>query len=167
MAELNNNNKHITCARCLGTGHSAENERWFPVVIGGASGAIPHTATTRPCRRSTQQQETEPVETVSQATLGTTKTGKTHQRIQWSKEMNTFIMRQYYIITKLETGTAVAQWLRCCATNWKVAGSIPAGVTGFFIDIKSFRSHYGPGVDSASNRNEYQEYFLGVKAAGV
>ena len=37
----------------------------------------------------------------------------------------------------------------------------------FFIDIKSFRSHYGPGVDSASNRNEYQEYFLGVKAAGV
>jgi len=21
--------------------------------------------------------------------------------------------------------------------------------------------HYGPGVDSASNRNEYQEYFLG------
>ena len=25
-------------------------------------------------------------------------------------------------------GTAVAQWLRCCATNRKVAGSIPAGV---------------------------------------
>jgi len=37
----------------------------------------------------------------------------------------------------------------------------------FFIDIKSFRSHYGPGVDSASIRNEYQEYFLGVKAAGA
>jgi len=37
----------------------------------------------------------------------------------------------------------------------------------FFIDIKSFRSHYGPGVDSASNINEYQEYFLGVKAAGA
>jgi len=26
-----------------------------------------------------------------------------------------------------------------------------------------FRPHYGPGVDSASNRNEYQEYFLGGK----
>ena len=64
-------------------------------------------------------------------------------------------------------GTAVAQWLRCCATNRKVAGSIPDGVSGFFIDIKSFWSHYGPGVDSASNRNEYQEYFLGVKAAGA
>jgi len=58
-------------------------------------------------------------------------------------------------------GTAVAQWLRCCATNRKVAGSIPAGV----IDIKSFRSHYSPGVDSTSNINEYQEYFLGVKVA--
>jgi hypothetical protein len=30
-------------------------------------------------------------------------------------------------------GTAVAQWLRCCATNRKVAGSITAGVSGFFI----------------------------------
>ena len=37
----------------------------------------------------------------------------------------------------------------------------------FFIDIKSFRSHYGLGGDSASNRNEYQEYFLVVKAAGA
>ena len=64
-------------------------------------------------------------------------------------------------------GTAVAQWLRCCATNRKVASSIPAGVSGFFIDIKSFRSHYGPGVDSTSNRNEYHEYFLGVKVAGA
>ena len=49
----------------------------------------------------------------------------------------------------------------------KLAGSIPACVIGFLIDIKSFRLHYGPGVDSASNRNEYQEYFLGVKAAGA
>ena len=60
-----------------------------------------------------------------------------------------------------------AQWLRCCVTNRKVAGSIPPGVSGFFIDIKSFRSHYGPGVDSASNINEYQEHFPGVKAAGA
>ena len=67
----------------------------------------------------------------------------------------------------LGLGTAVAQSLRCYATNRKVPGSIPAGVSGFFIDIKSFRSHSGPGDDSASNRNEYQEYFLGVKAAGA
>jgi len=59
-------------------------------------------------------------------------------------------------------GRAVAQRLKCCATNRKVAVSIPAGVNGFFIDIKFF-----PGVDSASNRNEYREHFLGVKAAGA
>jgi len=63
------------------------------------------------------------------------------------------------------TRTAVALWLKCCATNRKDAGSIPAGVIGFFIDIKSFQSHYG--VDSASKKNEYQEYFLRLKAAGV
>jgi hypothetical protein len=41
---------------------SAENERQFPVGMGVASGAIPRTATTRPCRGFTQQQETQPVE---------------------------------------------------------------------------------------------------------
>jgi len=61
----------------------------------------------------------------------------------------------------------VAQWLRCCAANRKVAGSIPGCVSGFFIYINFFRSYYGLGVDSASNINEYQEYFLGVKTAGV
>jgi len=56
---------------------------------------------------------------------------------------------------------AVAQWLSWCATNREVAGSIPAGVSGFFIDKNpSDRT-------MASNRNEYQEYFLGVKAAGA
>ena len=64
-------------------------------------------------------------------------------------------------------GTALAQWLKCYATIRKVSGSIPASVSGTFIDIKLFRSHYGPGVDSASNRNEYQEYFLGVNTAGA
>jgi hypothetical protein len=46
-------------------------------------------------------------------------------------------------------------WLRHCTTSRKVAGSIP--------DSQSFRPHYGPGIYSASNRNEYQEYFLGDK----
>jgi len=31
-----------------------------------------------------------------------------------------------------DEGTAVAQWLRCCATNRKVVGSIPDGVIGIF-----------------------------------
>ena len=64
----------------------------------------------------------------------------------------------FYLILMLSVGTAVAQWLMCCATNRKVAGSIPDGVSG---------SQYGPAVDSASNKNEYKEYFLEVKAAGA
>ena len=63
-------------------------------------------------------------------------------------------MNEFHDIRPSEAGTAVAQWLRCCATNRKEC----------FIHIKSLRSHYGPGVDSASNRNEYQEHFLGVKS---
>ena len=45
-------------------------------------------------------------------------------------------------------------WLRYCATSRKVAGSIPGGAIGRM-------------VDSTSNRNEYEEYFRGVKAAGA
>jgi hypothetical protein len=37
----------------------------------------------------------------------------------------------------------------------------------FFIEIVLLSPHYGPGFDSTSNRYEYQEYFLGVKAAGA
>ena len=37
----------------------------------------------------------------------------------------------------------------------------------FFLLTLSSRLHYGSGVDSASNRKEYQEYFLGVEAAGA
>ena len=36
----------------------------------------------------------------------------------------------------------------------------------FSIDIKNFRSHCDTCDDSASNRDEYQEYFLVVKADG-
>ena len=37
-----------------------------------------------------------------------------------------------YTVHILKMGTAVAQWLRRCATNRKVAGSIPYGVIGIF-----------------------------------
>jgi hypothetical protein len=43
-------------------------------------------------------------------------------------------------------------------TSPKVAGSSPGEVV-FFQFTKSFQLHYGPGIDSASNRNEYQESF--------
>jgi hypothetical protein len=55
--------------------------------------------------------------------------------------------------------------------NWhptrKVAGSIPDGAIGIFHWHNPFGRTMATGVDSASNRNEYQEYFLGVKTAGA
>ena len=44
-------------------------------------------------------------------------------------------------LTASTVTAAVAQWLRCRTINLKVAGSIPAGVSGFFIGIKSFQLH--------------------------
>jgi hypothetical protein len=66
--------------------------------------------------------------------------------------------KYFIIITSIFCG---AQWLRHHATNQQVAGSIPNGVIGIF------QLRYAPGVNSASNRNEYQVYFLGLKAAGA
>jgi hypothetical protein len=60
---------------------------------------------------------------------------------------------------------AMFSWI-CLYNKVVFAGSIPDGVTGI-SEWQSCRSHYGPGVDSASNRNEYQVYFLGVKAPGA
>ena len=42
------------------------------------------------------------------------------------------IIHKICIWSHVNEGTVVAQWLRCCATNWKVAGSIPDGVIGIF-----------------------------------
>ena len=47
-----------------------------------------------------------------------------------------------------------------CATSRKVAGSILDGHMGFFFIFSSFRPQYGPGVDSVSDINGYQDDFL-------
>jgi hypothetical protein len=43
------------------------------------------------------------------------------------------------------------------AEKWR--GRFPVVTLEFFMDIK-FSAAHDPGVDSASNRNKYQEYFL-------
>jgi hypothetical protein len=53
--------------------------------------------------------------------------------------------------------------LRHSITSLMVAGSIPDSVIWNSSLTQFFRSHYGPGVNSASNKNEYQECFLGGK----
>ena len=72
--------------------------------------------------------------------------------IHWSRQeilqtaLNSFTLPSYQFILNilfpglsdyithyaLFQGNAVAQWLRCCATSRKVAGSIPDGVIGIF-----------------------------------
>jgi hypothetical protein len=72
-------------------------------------------------------------------------------------------------------------WVR--TVNWKILmcpsfvkwegcvwGTRCLGIDSRWCDwnvslIWSFRPHYSPGVDSASNRNKYEEYFLEVKTA--
>ena len=52
-----------------------------------------------------------------------------------SRLLHIYIYIYIYTHTHIHTyiyETAVEQWLRCCATNWKVAGSIPDGVIGIF-----------------------------------
>jgi len=61
--------------------------------------------------------------------------GKSTLKSKICSEYHTFSEKELHLPTKrLEVlgGTAVAQWLRCCATNRKVAGWIPAGVIGIF-----------------------------------
>ena len=60
-------------------------------------------------------------------------------------------------------GTRWRSWLTHCATSHEVAGFIPDGAIEIFHLHNPSDPHYGPGVD----RNEYQEYFVGVKAAGA
>ena len=62
----------------------------------------------------------------------------------------------------------MTQCLKCCATNRKVAGSIPVGVCGFFVDI------YNPsdrtmalGSTQPLTEMSTRSISCGVKAAGA
>jgi hypothetical protein len=61
-------------------------------------------------------------------------------------------------LLQLSGGTRLRSWLRHYATSRKVAVRVPKR-----WNFLSFQPHYGPGIDSASNRNKYQEPFWGVK----
>ena len=73
------------------------------------------------------------------------------------------VLFTFYIqdVLELKNYNSCAKGLRCCATSRKVPGSMPAGVSGFFIEIILPITLWPWG---RLNRNDYQEYFLGVKA---
>ena len=74
-----------------------------------------------------------------------------------------YILREYSIVVGDHSGTVVkvlcykleGRWFDC---RWRHCN---------FSLTYSFQSHYGPGVDSASNRNGLREHFLRLKAAGA
>jgi hypothetical protein len=73
-----------------------------------------------------------------------------------------FVQKMFMFFETL--GHAVAQLVEALRYKPKGRGFDSRCCNWNFSLIKSFRPHYGPGVDSAFDRNEYQEYFLGVKA---
>ena len=79
---------------------------------------------------------------------------------QWRRNLNS----KSYPVQNGDRGNTVVKVL-CYKSGGRWFD--PSWCQWIFHWHKSFRSHYGPGVDSASNRNEYQEHFLGVKAAGA
>ena len=64
-------------------------------------------------------------------------------------------------------GHAVAQLVEALRYKPEGRGFDSRWFNWNFSLTQSFRPHYDPGVDSASNRNEYQEYFRGVMLAGA
>jgi hypothetical protein len=77
----------------------------------------------------------------------------TRFRRKWAAKVETW---NFHITCMYNGGHAVVQWLRHYATNRKVAGSIPDEVNFYIYLI--FPVAPGPGVYSASNRNEYQKH---------
>jgi len=69
--------------------------------------------------------------------------------------------------TVLKGGHAVAQLVEALPYKPEGRGFDSRWCHRNFSLTFSFRPHYGLGVDSSSNKSEYQECFLRVKAAGA
>jgi hypothetical protein len=71
------------------------------------------------------------------------------------------------LVPIVQGGTAVAQWLRYCATNQKVAGSIPDGVMECFIDINPSDRTMALGSTQPLTEMSTRCISWGVNAAGA
>jgi hypothetical protein len=67
------------------------------------------------------------------------------------------------VSTHLQRGHAVMQLVEALRYKPEGPGFDFRWFNWNFLLIRSIRPHCGPGVDSASNGNEYQEYILGGK----
>ena len=95
--------------------------------------------------------------------------GDTQNSRRQKSDMKTFMLKvhNYYAPLYRYWGQAVAQVFEALCYNPEGRGFVSRWCHRNFSLSYSFRLQYGSGIDSASNRNEYQEYFLGVKVAGA
>ena len=77
------------------------------------------------------------------------------------------VLWSYFGFLSRTVGHAVVQLLQTLRYNPEGRGFDFECCYRNFSLTQSCWPHYGPGVDSASNRKEYKQYFLGVKAAGA
>jgi hypothetical protein len=76
------------------------------------------------------------------------------------------ILRELVVSTLLSWGLGWRSGWGPALLVWRSWDRFPV-VSLYFSVTYSFRPFHGPGVDSAPSENEYQEHFLGVKAAGA
>jgi len=69
-------------------------------------------------------------------------------------------------VSYFSTGHAMAQLVEALRCKPEGRGFDSRWCHWNYSSTKSFRSLYDPGVDSVSNRNEYQEYFVGGGGKG-
>jgi hypothetical protein len=85
---------------------------------------------------------------------------------------NAFMVLTRHIITQFAfftvlRGHGVAQLIEALRYKPEGRGFDSRYCHWNFSLTQTLRPHYGSVVDSTSNRNDYQEYFLGAKAAGA
>jgi len=81
--------------------------------------------------------------------------------LRLARDQNSKIFITFLIYYKYQGGTQrTVGWGIVLQARTQV--QFLTGSLGFFTDL-SFWLRYGPGVDSASNRNEYQDYLLCCK----
>jgi hypothetical protein len=76
------------------------------------------------------------------------------------------LLALYVTGVRITLGHTIAQFVEVLQYEPEGRGFVSRWCHRNFSLTQSFRPHYGPGVDSASNRNEYQKYFLGVGGGG-
>lgn len=99
----------VTRSCDLGRGSCVKNMLQSPVEIGEASGADLRRAATRN-HQPAQSVSSAAVHSCMQPTASlttTTKAGKIRQRMNWTTEINTNVMRLYYTVTNMESDTAM------------------------------------------------------------